>query len=533
MLLGDPGSGKTTTLMAFARDAIARRLEDPQARLPLLAPVSTWDVYEEPEIAEWLSNSVPSLKDAIHKVIQAGDALVLLDGLDELGSARPIDPEHPGAETFDPRQKFIDKIPDQNQILLTCRFNDYRTIGAKVRLQGAVSLQPLDDAQIADYLRHQPDLQAILQRDRQLKDLVRTPLLLSLVAFGFADAAKDLSSLEGLGRGEVSDRIFDAYLRRRYEHERRKPFAELPYSYDKMIRVLQCVARTDATGESQNTLRHLYINQCLGYEPEEFIEQAIRLHILLPTIDPQVFQFIHLLLRDYFAYPALVRSLKHKDQWRRLKSAQALGELGDDRAVEALGELIVEDDDENVRSMAAVALGKIGSPDGVPALIEALRDNRARVRGAAAQALGDIGDGRAVMGLITLAQDGDKMIRLFAIEAISDNRDPRAVSVLLEALNNPNPAVSQAASSALSGIGAVAIPALLEGLQSKEVTLKQWAATTLGKMQAIEAVPGLTRLLADTTSISFIQRICDIAAEALLLIATPEAVAAVETWKRQ
>src|SRR5258708_18393569 len=187
-----------------------------------------------------------------------------------------------------------------------------------------------------------------------------------------------------------------------------------------MVRVLRCVARTDATGESQNSIQHLYINQCLGYEPEELIEQAIRLHILLPTVDPNSFQFIHLLLRDYFAFPDLVRSLKHKDQWRRLKSAQALGDLGDNRAIEALGELIVKDKDENVRSVAAVAMGKIGSPDGVPSLIVALQDNRARVRGAAAQALGDIGDGRAIEGLITLAQDGDKMIRLFAIEAISE-----------------------------------------------------------------------------------------------------------------
>ena len=52
------------------------------------------------------------------------------------------------------------------------------------------------------------------------------------------------------------------------------------------------------------------------------------------------------------------------------------------------------------------------------------------------------------------------------------------------------------------------------------------------KIGAEEAVPQLIKLLDDETSLSFIQRVCDTAAEALQLIGSPDAMAAVEKWQR-
>ena len=51
LLLGHPGGGKTTTLMAFARDAVAKCLEDVSQPLPILAPIATWDAEKQPGLA--------------------------------------------------------------------------------------------------------------------------------------------------------------------------------------------------------------------------------------------------------------------------------------------------------------------------------------------------------------------------------------------------------------------------------------------------------------------------------------------------
>ena len=73
----------------------------------------------------------------------------------------------------------------------------------------------------------------------------------------------------------------------------------------------------------------------------------------------------------------------------------ALAEIQDLRAVEPLGALL-RDDDANVRSRAATALGGLKGPRTVELLVVALRDEDVWVRSAAAAALGEIRDARAV-----------------------------------------------------------------------------------------------------------------------------------------
>lgn len=136
LLLGEPGAGKSTTLMAFARDAIVRRLDDVSRPLPVLAPIVAWDAYRKPSLGAWLSGGGSELR----QVIEDGRALLLLDGLDELGSERPLDPDNPNGPTFDPRAAFIEALPADNQVVLTCRVKDYHAIGHKAALNEAVTL---------------------------------------------------------------------------------------------------------------------------------------------------------------------------------------------------------------------------------------------------------------------------------------------------------------------------------------------------------------------------------------------------------
>ena len=75
-------------------------------------------------------------------------------------------------------------------------------------------------------------------------------------------------------------------------------------------------------------------------------------------------------------------------------AAEALGTIGDNRAVEPLTKAL-SDADSDVREGAAGALGEIGEP-AVEPLVKALNDANGDVRRKAAEAPGTIGDGRAV-----------------------------------------------------------------------------------------------------------------------------------------
>jgi HEAT repeat protein len=60
------------------------------------------------------------------------------------------------------------------------------------------------------------------------------------------------------------------------------------------------------------------------------------------------------------AYPALIEALADEDAGVRQRAAAALGELGDRRALAALGERLRHDPDVGVRTEAAFRLGKLG-----------------------------------------------------------------------------------------------------------------------------------------------------------------------------
>jgi HEAT repeat protein len=78
-----------------------------------------------------------------------------------------------------------------------------------------------------------------------------------------------------------------------------------------------------------------------------------------------------------------------------------LGQLGGERAIEALLAALKTDNSDSVRGRAASALDQLGSERAIEALLGALKtDNSGVVRGNAASALGQIGGERAIEALL-------------------------------------------------------------------------------------------------------------------------------------
>jgi HEAT repeat protein len=120
---------------------------------------------------------------------------------------------------------------------------------------------------------------------------------------------------------------------------------------------------------------------------------------------------------DARAVEPLITALKDDDKDVRRQAAKALGEIGDARAVEPLVATL-KDGDSGVCGFAAVSLGKFGDARAVRTLIHAIYDSNLGI--AAVKALGVVGDSSAIDPLIISLQGGDGDIhrRKAAAEAL-------------------------------------------------------------------------------------------------------------------
>ena len=170
----------------------------------------------------------------------------------------------------------------------------------------------------------------------------------------------------------------------------------------------------------------------------------------------------------------------------REEAAQALGQLGDSRAIPALINALEWKYDSYLHSCAAEALGEIGDPVAVPGLIVALTDGHARVKGHAAQALGRIGDPRAIRPLVsvlhwTRGRDAPWTADVTA-EALGRLGDEQAIPHLLTSLQDGG-FRTRSVAQALRQLGdTLAVPEMIDWLGScdSSIARRSQAAAALG-----------------------------------------------------
>jgi HEAT repeat protein len=438
LLLGQPGAGKTTTLMAFARDAVVQRLHDSQSPLPIVAPITTWDPENRISLNRWLTDLVPIFDtESITNLLSAGKLLLLMDGLDELGGLR-LDNET--KQLYDPRQRFLQIVPKNNGVVITCRVNDYNEIGQRASLHGAVTLQPLHDNQIRDYLKTLPTLWKILQADLNLRKMAQTPLLLKLFTDAFAglgEAAKGLSSLTS---EELRDKIFETYVQQRFTHEARKPHANMPFNLEQIYEFLGAMAlRSTIPYIKTEDIKDIFKD----YDVDIFLELTTRLHILVTTSYDSL-GFIHLLLRDYFAFRYIRKHVKDKDDEVRRIAVNGLSRFGGSHALDLLVAAL-DDRVSYIRRSAAQGLAKLSDKRAVYPLITVLKDENATVRSSAAQALRNFNDQQALIPLIAALKDQDSEVRYHSVYALRGLNNQESIEPLISVLNDKDQRVRQAA----------------------------------------------------------------------------------------
>ncbi|GAB1540027.1 hypothetical protein NUACC21_26960 [Scytonema sp. NUACC21] len=226
-------------------------------------------------------------------------------------------------------------------------------------------------------------------------------------------------------------------------------------------------------------------------------------------------------IKDTQAVTALIYALNDENSFVRRIAADALGKIKDIQAVTALIHAL-NHEDFSVRSSAAIALGKIKDPQAVAVLIHALNDEDSDVRSSAARALGEIKDTQAVAVLIHALNDEDSSVRRSAADALGKIKDIQAVAALIHALNDEDSDVRSSAARALGKIkDTQAVAALIHALNDENSFVRESAADALGKIKDTQAVSVLIHTLNDK---NFFVR--ESAADALGKIKDTQAVAA-------
>lgn len=208
---------------------------------------------------------------------------------------------------------------------------------------------------------------------------------------------------------------------------------------------------------------------------------------------------------DDQAVQPLVRALgEHKESAVRQSAAVALGHLGSDRALQPLRNAFEKrDEDREVHVAAIRAIAQLDNPAGLQHVIDALKDNRQNTRQTAAVALGKLGNAIAVEPLVKVLQDSHPAVTHAAILSLGQLGDPSVVDKIIACLENSSDiSVQEAAVRALGELGEhSAVEAIVtELMHSKTASIREAAATSLGQLGNPRAVKPLIEAMKDPES---------------------------------
>lgn len=218
-------------------------------------------------------------------------------------------------------------------------------------------------------------------------------------------------------------------------------------------------------------------------------------------------------VRGKSATDELCAQLQSTDGGVRTDAAEALGIIGDTRALRNLKALL-QDPVAEVRLSAAIALIKVGDEALFPEIVKGLRAGDPNVVIGAALALGRLADRRVVPNLVEAFKNTDARVGAAVAWALGQCGDPACLPWLTTALEQNFAA--PAACEALGRLGdPKAQPALIRALESGDEDTRAYAARALGMLKAAsmggglgarasalnesKAVPALKKLLKDAS----------------------------------
>ncbi|MFZ4795556.1 MAG: SUMF1/EgtB/PvdO family nonheme iron enzyme, partial [Blastocatellia bacterium] len=139
VLLGEPGGGKTTTILKLAGQLLDRAQHDPQQPIPLFIRLGRWTEADQP-LPDFIAHELGPLGTHLDSLLRQKRAALLLDGLNEL-------PTNQRESKYSQVRDLVNQHPGLIAII-SCRELDY-TIDLEF---DRISIAPLDPARIREFV---------------------------------------------------------------------------------------------------------------------------------------------------------------------------------------------------------------------------------------------------------------------------------------------------------------------------------------------------------------------------------------------
>ena len=574
VIIGKPGSGKTTILKYLCLESIRENL---QMKEPKIIPifVTLRELAEsDQDLRSFIdaaleTNDFPEGAPFIEKDLQVGKFLLLLDGFDELATSENQKSVKKVVE------KFLADYP-KNRVVVTSREAGYH---GEFSGFATLSIVDFDDTQIKQFAvnrfgetrQTRKMIKAIMENDN-IKELARNPLLLSIISNIYEE------------NEELPQKRADLYrqcteiLLRKWDRRRDIENRYLPEKKEFLLQELAFSTHMNERREIQeeeilSLIGKYSLRLRLEGEPKDVLMEIWKRSGLLVEVRSQIYEFLHLSFQEFFTACKVVRDQsfdilieRSDNRWWRDVVLLCAGIAGDasglirkiqEQSKEDIfyhnlflfGNMVAEtyctEEDllediignlmhlfENVQysylreeaakvlvqiggkriesyfvnsintsnQISAIeALGKIGAPEAVGPLIEALKDPEWIVRCSVASALGEIGTPEAVEPLIEALKDSDENVRWTAVEALGSIGTPEVVPALEKAMGDSYFLAKILAFQALAQIGTPeAVEILIKALGDSDNGTTSMAAHALKEVESPEAVEILIEALKDS-----------------------------------
>ncbi|SDN00380.1 DUF4062 domain-containing protein [Kriegella aquimaris] len=238
LILGQPGSGKTTTLLTLVRELILRAEKNQTLPIPVVFHLSSW-VDPEQHLNDWLVDELNDKYQIPGKFgknwLERQRLILLLDGLDEV-------PSKNRAACVEAINRFAKNFGLYGMVVC-CRLKEYDELKAKLTLNGAICLRPLTDFQIDTYVGEAgvelEGLRNALRQNLAFREIASSPLMLNLMCLVYKGY-----ETENLAKSETPEdwikHLFSAYVDLMFK---KGGISEFAYSREQTLGWLSWIAR--------------------------------------------------------------------------------------------------------------------------------------------------------------------------------------------------------------------------------------------------------------------------------------------------